>query len=128
MMRPSVSHIDPLAIAADAEGPRFNEPWEAQAFALAVHLSECGYFTWPEWTEVLNQEIRAAQARGDADLGHTYYHHWLRALERLCANKGLVDSAERSRRKAEWRRAYLNTPHGDPIDLSAAFKTKNSTD
>ena len=32
----------------DAEGPVFAEPWQAQAFALAVKLSEQGHFTWKE--------------------------------------------------------------------------------
>src|SRR5579862_2170062 len=32
----------------DTGGPVFTEPWEAQAFALAVKLSEEGYFTWKE--------------------------------------------------------------------------------
>ena len=33
----------------DADGPVFREPWEAQAFAMAVSLHERGLFTWPEW-------------------------------------------------------------------------------
>ena len=65
--------------------------------------------------------IRAAQERGDPDLGDTYYQHWLAALERICAAKGLVGDEDMRRRKADWRRAYLSTPHGRPIDLSAAF-------
>jgi nitrile hydratase accessory protein len=110
------------ALPRDKEGPVFNEPWEAQAFALALRLSEMGYFTWTEWAEVLSQEIKAAQARGDPDLGNTYYQHWLKALERLCAAKNLVGDADMGRRKEEWRRAYLNTPHGQPIELAAALK------
>lgn len=106
----------------DEAGPVFHEPWEAQAFALAVRLSESGHFTWPEWVEVFSQEIKAAQARGDPDLGDTYYQHWLRALERICTEKGLVGQAALAQRKAAWRRAYLNTPHGQPIELSAACK------
>jgi nitrile hydratase accessory protein len=103
----------------NSSGPVFNEPWEAQAFALAVRLSEAGYFTWSEWAACLSQEIRSAQERGDPDLGHTYYHHWLAALERLCVGKGLVIEEEMGRRKEQWRRAYLNTPHGQPIELRA---------
>ncbi len=59
-------------LPCDTEGPVFNEPWEAQSFALAVRLSETGYFTWSEWVEVFSQEIMAAQERGDPDLGSTY--------------------------------------------------------
>jgi nitrile hydratase accessory protein len=115
--------IDDLpALPRDQEGPVFNGPWEAQAFALAVRLSEVGCFTWSEWVKIFSQEIKTAQKQGDPDLGNTYYHHWLNALERLCAEKGLVGREDMSRRQEEWRRAYLNTPHGQPIELSAAFK------
>jgi nitrile hydratase accessory protein len=110
------------ALPRDKEGPVFNEPWEAQAFALAVCLSEAGCFTWPEWVAILSQEIKAAQERGDPDLGNSYYQHWLNALERICAEKGLAGHEDMSQRQQEWRRAYLNTPHGQPIELSAAFK------
>jgi nitrile hydratase accessory protein len=110
------------ALPRDEEGPVFNEPWEAHAFALAVRLSESGCFSWSEWTATLSQEIQAAQERGDPDLGHNYYRHWLKALERLCAEKRLVSGAEMHRRKEQWRRAYLHTPHGQPIELSAAGK------
>ena len=37
-----------------------------------------------------SEEIAEAQKRGDPDLGTTYYHHWLRALERMVLEKGLV--------------------------------------
>ncbi len=99
--------------------PVFGAPWEASAFALAVRLSGEGQFTWDEWAATLSEEIRSAQREGDPDLGDTYYRHWLRALERLCRERGLVSDAEASDRKEAWRRAYLNTPHGKPVDLSA---------
>lgn len=104
----------------DDESPVFNEPWEAQAFALAVQLSQSGLFTWVEWTETFAAEIKLAQENGDPDLGDTYYEHWTRALEKLVASKGAVASPAVSIRADEWRRAYLNTPHGQPIELSAA--------
>ena len=115
--------IDELpALPRDSEGPVFNQPWEAKAFALAVRLSEAGCFSWPEWVKIFSREIKAAQDSGDPDLGDTYYRHWLNALERICIAKGLVDGEVMGRRKADWRRAYLNTPHGQPIELAAAFK------
>jgi nitrile hydratase accessory protein len=110
------------ALPCDKDGPVFHEPWEAQAFALAVALSEAGYFTWPEWVAILSQEIQAAQKRGDPDLGNTYYQHWLNALEWICAEKALVRQEDMLQRKHEWRLAYLHTPHGQPIELSAAFQ------
>ncbi len=92
--------------------------------ALAVCLSEAGWFTWPEWVRIFSQEIKAAQKRSDPDLGDTYYQHWLNALEQICAAKGRVGCEDLRRRKATWRRAYLNTPHGQPVALSAALKRK----
>ena len=109
------------SIPRDDAGPIFAEPWQAQAFALAVRLSEEGHFTWDEWATTLSEEITKAQASGDPDLGDTYYEHWVAALERLCAEKGLVPGDSLDLRTEEWRQAYLNTPHGKPIELSAAF-------
>ena len=97
--------------------PTFAAPWEASAFALAVRLSGEGHFTWDEWASALSEEIRAAQQEGDPDLGDTYYRHWLRTLERICRERGLVSDDEASARTEAWRRAYLNTPHGKPVDL-----------
>ncbi|MBI3002591.1 MAG: nitrile hydratase accessory protein [candidate division NC10 bacterium] len=105
------------AIPRDAEGPVFRAPWEAQAFAMAVQLHEAGYFTWREWAERLAAEIKRAQAQGDPDLGTSYYEHWLAALERIVAEKGLVAADELARRKAEWEAAARATPHGKPIEL-----------
>jgi len=101
----------------DKEGPVFAQPWQAQAFALTVQLSAQGLFTWAEWAEALGAEIRAASQAGDADLGDTYYEHWMRALERLSLEKRLVSPETLDRRTDDWRRAYLNTPHGRPVEL-----------
>lgn len=103
----------------DPSGPVFREPWEAQAFALAVELSEAGIFTWSEWAETLGAEIKAAQAAGDPDLGDTYYTHWLAALERLVTRKGLLAPPDLKARRDAWERAYLDTPHGQPVELKA---------
>jgi nitrile hydratase accessory protein len=70
-------------IPMDADSPVFNEPWEARAFAMTLALHERGVFTWPQWAAALSREIDRARAAGDADLGDTYYRHWLRALESL---------------------------------------------
>ena len=105
-------------IPLDDEGaPVFAAPWEASAFALAVRLSAAGCFTWDEWAAALAEEVRAAQREGDPDLGDTYYRHWVRALERLCAERGVVSPGEAERRKEAWRDAYLRTPHGQPVAL-----------
>src|SRR5882672_167824 len=77
-------------VPCNAEGPVFREPWEARAFAMALALHERGLFTWPEWAATLGEEIKRAQAAGDPDTGETYYRHWLAALERLVAEKGVA--------------------------------------
>ena len=102
------------SIPRDKAGPVFRAPWEAQAFAMAVKLHERGVFTWPEWAEALGAEIAAA---GAGDDGEDYYLHWMSALEKLAASKGVVSSAEFQDRKDAWDRAARATPHGEPIEL-----------
>ena len=104
-------------IPCDAEGPVFREPWEAQAFAMALALHARGLFTWPEWAATLGAEIKRAQAAGDPDTGETYYRHWLNALERLIAEKGIVDGATLAHYQNAWHHAAGRTPHGSPIEL-----------
>ena len=105
----------------DEGSPVFAEPWQAQAFALAVKLSEQGYFTWKEWAATLAAELKAAADRGEPDDGSRYYEYWLAALERLVTAKGLTDPAALLARKEEWADAYRHTPHGKPVELSAAL-------
>jgi nitrile hydratase accessory protein len=101
----------------DEGGPVFREPWEAQAFALAVALNARGVFTWNEWAATLGEEIKRAQAAGDPDLGNTYYRHWLAALERILAQKDIASAAILARYRDAWDRAADRTPHGNPIEL-----------
>ena len=105
------------SIPRGAEGPVFREPWEADAFALAVSLHERGLFGWGEWAATLGDEIKKAQAAGDPDTGETYYRHWLAALERILAEKGVTDPAQLARTRDAWARACARTPHGAPIEL-----------
>ncbi len=104
-------------IPCGVEGPVFKEPWEAQAFALAVSLQQKGLFSWGEWAGLLGEEIKKAQAAGDADTGETYYQHWLATLERIVAMKGLASSDALHRTKHAWEHAAARTPHGAPIEL-----------
>ncbi len=98
-------------------GPVFAEPWQAQAFALAVRLSAEGHFTWKEWAAALADELRTAADRGEPDDGSRYYEHWLAALERLAAAKALSNPDEMLARKEAWADAYRHTPHGKPVVL-----------
>ncbi|HKA46299.1 MAG TPA: nitrile hydratase accessory protein [Burkholderiales bacterium] len=104
-------------IPRDAEGPVFREPWEAQAFAMTLALHERGLFAWTEWAATLAAEIKRAQQAGDPDLGNTYYNHWLAALERIVAEKGIASEHSLARYRAAWDHAADRTPHGLPIEL-----------
>ena len=102
----------------DAAGAVFHEPWEAQAFAMALALHERGQFTWSEWAATLADEIKVAQAAGDPDRGNTYYRHWLNALERLVTEKNVASAAKLARYREAWAHAAARTPHGAPIALA----------
>ena len=106
------------SIPRDADGPVFREPWEAQAFAMALTLHQRGLFTWPEWAATLADQIKRAQAAGDPDTGETYYQHWLATLERLVTEKGVTSSETLSRTCNAWDHAAGRTPHGSPIVLA----------
>ena len=106
------------ALPCDAEGPVFREPWEAQAFALAIDAHARGLFSWPEWATELSAQIKAAQAAGDPDTGETYYRHWLATLESLTVQKGAVSRAQLEQVQAAWDHAAKATPHGQAVVLA----------
>ena len=108
----------PTLATADGEtAPVFAEPWQAQVFAMTLHLHQRGLFSWPEWAAALAAQIKTAQAAGDPDLGNTYYQHWLAALESLVAGKGAVDVDDLARCARAWVHAADRTPHGQAIVL-----------
>jgi nitrile hydratase accessory protein len=112
-----LSAPDPLTLPRlprDAAGPVFAEPWQAQAFALALQLNAEGAFTWTEWAEALSAGLAAA---GPDDDGSRYYEHWLAALEGLAVAKRLAGGPELAARKHAWAEAYRRTPHGRPVEL-----------
>lgn len=102
---------DSARLPRDADGPVFAEPWEAQAFAMAVKLNEAGVFEWSEWAQTLGAELKAQPER-------PYYESWLAALETLVLAKGVLTAPERLARVEAWDRAAKATPHGSPILLS----------
>jgi nitrile hydratase accessory protein len=106
------------SILTPPDEPVFAEPWQARAFALALKLSERGYFTWEEWTATLARELKDVADLGEIDDGSRYYHHWLAALETLVIKKGLASTAALIERKNAWNEAYHRTPHGKPVELS----------
>jgi nitrile hydratase accessory protein len=120
MIDPAAAHRatnEVPSIPRDADGPVFREPWEAQAFAMTLALHERGLFSWKEWADTLAAEIKRAQAAGDPDTGETYYLHWLAALEKLVAEKGVASTDTLHRYRDAWDHACDRTPHGQPIEL-----------
>ena len=94
------------------EVPPFAAPWQAHAFALTLALHERGVFSWPQWTAALAATIARAQARGEPDDGHTYYHHWLDALKALLQERGLADAATLHALEHAWEDAAARTLRG----------------
>ena len=90
--------------------PVFNEPWEAQVFAMVVNLHQNDAFTWTEWASALSKQIQTSEPQA-------YYQHWLCALESLMAEKQLTSIDALLNRKAQWHEAADRTPHGQPIEL-----------
>lgn len=81
---------------------------------MVVALNQRGLFSWSDWADALSAELKRADAASD---GHDYYEHWLAALEKLLAGKGLALPAEVDGLAAAWERAAHATPHGQPIRL-----------
>ena len=99
---------------SDTDPRPFDEPWQAEAFAMVVALHERGLFTWPEWAEMLSAEVKRPGAAAD---GSDYYDCWLRALEMLLASRGIAGASDVDALAAAWQRAAHATPHGQPILL-----------
>ena len=91
----------------------FDEPWQAEAFALAVQLHDQGLFSWPEWSQTLGEEIAKLAGRGEEN----YFLCWLNAVERLVEGKAVASKAELAGIADAWREAYRTTPHGKPVRL-----------
>lgn len=115
---PCASNL-PLNVENDIPG--FGDPWHAQAFGTSLALARAGLFTWEKWVQTFSAEIKAHPQKADETSDAAYYRQWLTALESLIGDLGTVSSAEISETAEHWRRSYLNTPHGKPIELSRAW-------
>lgn len=109
-----------LGLPLDSEGPVFEHPWQAQAFSLVVHLHQAGYFSWAQWVQVFSDQIRATPAQPGESVNNAYFRQWSDAMETLVETLGLCGRDTISQRADEWCRAYLNTPHGEPVNLMNA--------
>jgi nitrile hydratase accessory protein len=109
--------LEKIDIPRDGDGPVFEEPWQAQAFAITVKLNELGQFSWSEWAEIFGAEIESATKAGKGRGNEGYYLCWLAALEKIVAKKNLLTPDQLAIRKEEWRHASEHTDHGKPILL-----------
>ena len=73
----------------------FQAPWEGRAFGLAVVLNEKGANPWNAFRTRLVEQIASG--------GPAYYENWLRALEILLVDGGLVTRDDLLRRAGEYR-------------------------
>lgn len=123
----SARNTTPIAPLASRDGePTFAEPWQAEVLALAFGLIQENVVTAAEWSDTLGAALRQAAADGAPDDQTTYYMAALTALERIVATDGRVTTEGLSNRVEQWRRAYLNTPHGQPVDLSAGAASQRT--
>lgn len=99
------------------DDPIFDEPWQAQALAMADSLVRAGVISPSDWAETLGAQLESLYAQGESDDSETYYGAVLAALEQLLDQGGAVRREDLSVRRDAWARAYLNTPHGEPIEL-----------
>ena len=115
--QPEADDFAPLA-RHDGE-PVFDEPWQAQALGLAFVLAERGVYSPAEWSNTLGAQHRKLLDEGAEDTLQTYYEAVVQAVEQLIQENGPISGETLENRVSDWRRAYLNTPHGQPVKLSA---------
>ncbi len=107
--------LKPLA-GVDGD-PVFDEAWQAQALAIADTLVQNGLFGAVEWSRTLGEKLAAAEADGQPDNQETYYRCVLASIETLVAAHSDIDSAAMQGKRQDWEKAYLSTPHGQPVRL-----------
>ena len=93
----------------------FDEPWQAQLFAMTVALNEAGHFTWSDWAAVFGPRVRNVEAQ-------RYWQVWSDALLALLETRGLATAPDVRALTEAWQAAARATPHGQPIELAAAQK------
>jgi nitrile hydratase accessory protein len=72
------------------DGAAFAQPWEAQAFALTLALSESGVFTLEEFQQALIARIGAYETAACIAGGEDYYTRWIEALQDMLSARGLI--------------------------------------
>ena len=104
------SRATPTGRCSASRGRRRPSPWRWRCTSAGCSPGRNG-------RQRLGAEIKRAQEAGDPDTGETYYRHWLAALERLVAEKGVA-----SRRDACAHQARL----GARLRAHAAWTCRSS--
>jgi len=104
-------------LAPDA--PEFGEAWHAQVLAVADTLITSGQIGATDWADALGAQLRLHQSAGKDDTENNYYVAALAALEGLLDGGAIVSAPDLGARRDVWERAYIATPHGHPVLLSA---------
>ena len=95
--RPSDLATVDAALAAEAPLPRdngelvFEEPWQGRALGMAVVALDRLGVSWADFRQHLANAIAARPASQDESPATAYYAAWLDALERLLADRGVID-------------------------------------
>jgi hypothetical protein len=97
----------------------FTEQWHAQVIALLDLLVAQGKIIPSEWSQALGAELDRRASAGMPDSDDNYYDAFLTVLERTLGKAELVVPSEVNKREADWREAYLSTPHGQPVVLKS---------
>ena len=113
------NRLEPLA---DELRPAFDEPWQAEAYALVQVLIETGRISSSQWAKAFGAALREAADQGEPDSGDTYYTTLFETLQRVLVAGGRMQDAEIRQRIDDWRAAYRRTPHGKPVRLNEPLK------
>lgn len=120
MIESAENALKPLA-SVDGEAA-FDEPWQAEALAIADTLVQNGMFSAGSWSAALGEALRNAEADGARDDQQTYYQCVVTALEGLITQHSEIDRLAMNTRREDWEQAYLATPHGQPVKLADSDK------
>lgn len=97
--------------------PVFDEAWQAQLLAMVDQMMSAGVFSNSLWSATLGENLKQAEANGMADDIDTYYAAVLKTFETLLEASTDVSANIIIDKQQAWERAYLSTPHGQPVIL-----------
>jgi nitrile hydratase accessory protein len=79
------NRLEPLA---DELRPAFNEPWQAEAYALVQVLIETGRISSSQWAKAFGAALWEAAGQGEPDSSDTYYSTLSETLQRVLVRGG----------------------------------------